>query len=122
MPARFIAEDSYAAVGVLETQNVALVNKDNALNVTPMLASSFIPKALGVDSTSMTTSMTYGDDGMKGVGRTDKIQPKAIDVYGQKFDLCRAASPITRQIYSSRGSALLFIYLFPWKMSRMLWA
>jgi hypothetical protein len=122
MLARFIPERLCPSVCDFASQDIALLNRDNALNVTPMLASSFIPNALGVDSTSMTTSLKCSDDGMKGVGRTDKIQPKATDVYSQKFDFWSTASPITRQMYSSRGTVLLSICLFPWKMSRILWA
>jgi hypothetical protein len=122
MLASFIPEGLCPSVCDFASQNMTLLNKDNALNVTPMLALSFMPKALGLDGTSMTTSLKCGDDGMKGVGRTDKIQPKATDVYSQNFDLCRTASPITRERYSSKGSALLSISLFPWKMSRILWA
>jgi hypothetical protein len=109
MPARVVPEDVFPAVDVLKIQNVALVSNDNALNMTPILACSLMSRALGADSKSETTALKCGDGSMITVSGTDKIQHRATDVYSQKLDFCRAASPMTRERYSRRSSALLSV-------------
>jgi hypothetical protein len=113
MPARLVAEDVYPAVGVFEIQNIALVSNDSALNVTPMLACSLMSRALGADSVSETIAPKCGDCRMNRVSGTGTLQPRATDVYSQKLDFCRAASPTTSERYSTRGSVLLSKYSSP---------
>jgi dihydroxyacid dehydratase/phosphogluconate dehydratase len=120
MPAKVVAEDVFPAVDVLKIQNVALVSNDSALNVTPMLACSLMSRALGADSTSETIAFKCGDGSMITVSGADKIQPRATGVCSQKLDFSRAASPMTRERYSRRGSALLSVDSSASKISWML--
>jgi hypothetical protein len=80
------AENLLLAICVFENQNIVLVNRDSALNVTPVLACSIMPRELGADSARDAIALKYGVGRTGRVDEAHEIQPKATDVYTQKFD------------------------------------